>query len=122
MSSPESNCSSAIPAPVGDDATIAPILPGAIPSKLFAQCDLAAAGITSETSALLVRHSSPVIQPNCEPEARTPQGLDKSPQAEGKWVLDPGTDPTQRGIEHLCRVWAEVGRAILTRRKIQSET
>ncbi len=50
-------------------------------------------------------------------QARPRQGLDKSPQAERKCVPDAGTDPAQGDIEHLCRVWAEVGRAILTRRQ-----
>ena len=50
-------------------------------------------------------------------QTRPRQRLDKSPQAEHKWVPDAGTDPAQGDIEHLCRVWAEVGRAILTRRQ-----
>ena len=120
MSSRESNCSSAVPAPVGDNATVAPILSDAIPPELFPPCDQAAAGINSETGGLLVRHPSSVVQPNCE--ARTPQGLDKSPLSEGKYVPDVGNDPAQWDIERLCRVWAEVGRAILLRRRNPSET
>jgi len=31
-------------------------------------------------------------------------------------------DPTEAEVRHLCSVWAEVGQAILVRRKASSET
>ncbi len=54
-------------------------------------------------------------------QATPPEGLDKSPQAERKCVPDAGNDPAQADIERLCRLWAEVGRAILTRRQQTNE-
>ena len=45
------------------------------------------------------------------------QDVAMSACGERKCVPDVGTDPAQGDIEHLCRVWAEVGRAILTRRQ-----
>jgi hypothetical protein len=51
---------------------------------------------------------------------RSPEPLDKSPQHEGKYA-DAGVEPVQADIEHLCKVWAEVGRAILLRRKQNGE-
>ena len=37
------------------------------------------------------------------------------------YVPDVGTEPAQADVDHLCRVWAEVGRAILSRRQRTDE-
>ena len=50
------------------------------------------------------------------PEETPPQSLDKSPSLERKYGLDARSEPTHEGMEHLCRVWGEVIRAILLRR------
>lgn len=51
------------------------------------------------------------------PNVALPQSLDSLPPIERKYGMDARSEPTQEGIEHLCQVWAEVGRAILMRRR-----
>ena len=46
-----------------------------------------------------------------------PQSLDELPPIERKYGMDARSQPTQEDIEHLCKVWAEIGRAILMRRR-----
>ena len=55
------------------------------------------------------------------PTARLPQSLDKLPLIEGKYGTDAGSEITQPDVEHLCKVWAAVGRAILSRRQRTNE-
>lgn len=50
-----------------------------------------------------------------------PQSLDKLPTIERKYGVDAGIETTQQDIEHLCKVWAEVGRAIISRRQQANE-
>ena len=45
------------------------------------------------------------------------QSLDNGLQIERICVPDADVEPTQAGIEHMLSEWAEVGRAILFRRK-----
>ena len=47
--------------------------------------------------------------------------LDKESQIERKYVPDAGAAPAQADIQRLCHIWAEVGRAILLRRKRAGE-
>ena len=54
--------------------------------------------------------------PQAHPFGKVPSQLDNCGQSERK-CGDAGTEPTQADIQHLCRIWAGVGRAILLRRK-----
>ena len=47
------------------------------------------------------------------PGGNLPESLDKLPLLERQYGMDAGLSD----IEHLCKVWAEVGRAILMRRR-----
>jgi hypothetical protein len=47
--------------------------------------------------------------------------LDKAPRKERKYLHDAGTAPAPADIQRLCRIWAEVGRAILLRRQPAGE-
>ena len=51
-----------------------------------------------------------------------PLPLEKWPPLEPIYVPDADVDLAQGDIDHLCKVWAEVGRAILTRRKQEHAT
>ena len=55
--------------------------------------------------------------PESKPEGEPTNPLDKLPQVERKCNLGAGTTPDPVDVERLCRVWAEVGRAILMRRR-----
>ncbi len=76
------------------------------------------------------------IEGNNGPDRRKPGGLRRirsdrnselhqyvamSACGERKCVPDVGTEPAQGDIDHLCQVWAEVGRAILLRRVLFNE-
>ena len=45
------------------------------------------------------------------------QSLDALPLIERKYGMDARSEPSRGEIEHLCKVWADVGRAILKRRR-----
>ena len=51
------------------------------------------------------------------PRVVPPQSLDTLPLIERKYGMDAQNEPTLESIEHLCMVWAKVGRAILMRRR-----
>ena len=51
------------------------------------------------------------------PKVTPSQSLDKVPLIERKYGIDALHQPNQHDIEYLCKVWAEVGRAILLRRR-----
>lgn len=55
-----------------------------------------------------------------EPTASPPHiqkgDLELAIPAKGEQTYGDANDPTQTDIQHLCRVWGEVGRAILVRR------
>lgn len=46
-----------------------------------------------------------------------PKSLDELPHIERKYGMDAQSEPNQEDIDHLCNVWAAVGRAILMRRR-----
>ena len=50
----------------------------------------------------------------CSDHNNLPERLDLSAQPERKYA---DAEPTDADIERLCEIWAEVGRAILRRRK-----
>ena len=60
---------------------------------------------------------SPTADSRGSAEPRLPQSLDKLPLVERKYPVDAGVEITRHDVEHLCKVWAEVGRAILMRRR-----
>ena len=51
------------------------------------------------------------------PNMTPPQSLDKLPPTERQYNLDSRNEANRQDVEHLCKVWAEVGRAILMRRR-----
>ena len=53
--------------------------------------------------------------------ANGPDTSDKPTKCEGESTIEADTDPSQVDIDHLCRVWAEVGQAILARRREDRE-
>ena len=53
---------------------------------------------------------------------RLPQPLAILPLLERKCGMDAGFEATQGDAEHLCKIWAEVGRAVLMRRGQNLET
>ena len=55
--------------------------------------------------------------PRSGPDGKPTYSLDKSPPLERKYGVDAEIQPTQQEVGHLCNVWAEVGRAILMRRR-----
>ena len=55
--------------------------------------------------------------PRSGPDAEPTNPLDKLPQVERKFNEGARTKPGLEDVERLCRVWAEVARAILMRRK-----
>ena len=55
--------------------------------------------------------------PRSGPDGKPTYSLDKSPPLERKYSVDAEIQPTQQEVDHLCNVWAEVGRAILMRRR-----
>ena len=52
-----------------------------------------------------------------KPDGEPANPLDKLPQIERKCKVGAGTKPDLEDIERLCRIWAEVGRVILMRRR-----
>ena len=59
--------------------------------------------------------------PQSKPDEKPTNPLDKLPPIERKYGADAGFETTQQDIEHLCKVWAEVGRSILSRRQQADE-
>ncbi len=57
-----------------------------------------------------------------KPVGKASEPLEKPAQFGIKCVADADAKPDQEDIDRLCSSWAEVGRAILTRRKTSSET
>ena len=55
------------------------------------------------------------------PTVGPPHSLDSLPLIERKYGIDARSEPSQGDIEHLCKVWAGVVRAILTRRQQANE-
>ena len=55
--------------------------------------------------------------PQSKPDGKPTYSLDKSPPLERKYGVDAEIQPTQQEVDHPCNVWAEVGRAILMRRR-----
>ena len=51
------------------------------------------------------------------PKGTLPQALAKLPPIERKYGVDARNKPVQQDIEYLCKFWAEVGRAVLMRRR-----
>ena len=59
--------------------------------------------------------------PRSKPDGEPTNPLAKQAQVERKYSLDAGIEPTQQDVAHLCKVWADVGRAILARRQEADE-
>ena len=57
-----------------------------------------------------------------KPRPKSSESLDKPNWFEVKSIPDGDPSPDQADIDHLCRTWAEVGRAILARRREGHET
>ena len=55
------------------------------------------------------------------PTVGLPQSPDQLPLTERKYSMDTGIEITQPDVGHLCKVWAEVGRSILSRRQQTNE-
>ena len=55
--------------------------------------------------------------PQSKPDQQLINRLDKLSLIERKYGMDAGFEATQNDFEHLCKVWAEVGRAVLMRRE-----
>ena len=58
--------------------------------------------------------------PQAQPDGKAPISLDNSGQLE-RICDDAGTERAGADIHRLCRIWAEIGRAILQRRKQPGE-
>ena len=54
--------------------------------------------------------------PHSKSDGQPANPLDKLPPIERKYGMDAGFEANQHDVEHLCKVWAEVGRAVLMRR------
>ena len=55
-------------------------------------------------------------------KVRSSQSLAILPLLERKCGMDAGFGATQEDAEHLCKIWAEVGRAVVMRRGQNLET
>lgn len=72
---------------------------------------------TNDSANLGEAPLSPTADSRGAAELRLPQSLDKLPLIERKYPVDAGIEINRHDVEHLCKVWAEVGRAVLLRRR-----
>ena len=66
---------------------------------------------TEQESGILGSH------PSFKPGDEIGKGVAFLPPTERICDSDADAEPAQADVDHLCQVWAEVGRAILLRRK-----